>query len=234
MISRTTEVRQDGAVWQRYDLDDGQLVVTSRGRELFDHNPEIWDDLKAYRQDYEGSLSGRAQNREFFAAGSNARVYKLNADVLVREAWHGHSSLDALDRMDKIQTVIEEGVPRWIAVPTYFGALATSVSSSEHQFTLMERIDAGITVKDIKEPESLSELERRGLTSELGPVTEKDRKEVVARYEESEQILHNAIAVSTGNSPLEYLTDWHEQNVVVERLSTPIAGSNFKLWLIDQ
>ncbi len=233
MINRETEVRPDGAIWRRYLIDKGEVVLTSRGRELFHNNPELWRDIHAYRNKLLGKVAlGESSTREFFAKGTNARLYKLNDTLLVKEAaLNGMNMPLALKRMDTIQSVIENGAPRWIDMPVHYGLLATQ--KLDRQYVLMDRVDAGITVEHIAAPEELSEVERRGLHSEFGAVSLDDQAEVADRYEQLKQILDQSLA-DADLVPSDYLTDWHMGNVVVERLQTPIAGSNFKMWVIDQ
>lgn len=232
MVIRGNERRPDGAMWRRFAIDDGEVVLTSRGRELFANNPEIREELHEYRRlAIMGKVGTDGAMRSFFAEGTNARVYTLNDNLLVKEASrNGMNMSKALRRMDTIKAIIELGMPNWISMPVHYGLIRSR--RLEHQYMLMDRVDAGITVEHIIDPE-ISLVERRGVEAEMGPITAADRAEVAMRYAEVEQILTQGLA-DAGHIPGDYLTDWQPRNVVVERLATPVAGSNFRLSVIDQ
>jgi hypothetical protein len=144
--------------------------------------------------------------------------------------------IDALERMDTVKHIIEIGaVPRWIDMPAHYGAFRLDPSSgADKQFVLMDRVDAGVNVHHVTHPENMSELERIGFASQFGILTDEERAEIEERFYDAHDILQNAIAEETMRDPTTFLTDWSDQNVVLERLTTPVGGSNFKLWVIDQ
>lgn len=227
-------MQHDGAEWHRYKVDDGlDLTLTSRGRELFDNRAEVKDNLQAYvRKALGGTALVGSDIRLYFARGSNSRVYTMGQDLLVKET-AGHSMESALVRMDRIYTAIETHVPRWIDMPVHYGVL--SGNKLHDDYMLMHRVDAGVNVGHIIDPNSdeFTELERIGVEKEFGKVTKGERQEIEHRFNLAEQILHQAIA-DEGLIPNDYLTDWHPGNVLVERLNTPIASSPYRLWVIDQ
>lgn len=229
---RGNEQRPDGAMWRRFSIEGGEVVLTSRGRELFADNPGLREELHEYRRAAVlGHTSTEGTMRRFFAEGTNARIYTLNDDLLVKEAVKNGMNMSlALRRMDAIQAVMELGVPQWIRMPVHYGLIRSD--NMEHQYMLMDRVDAGITVEHITDPE-ISWVQRMGVEAEMGPITAEDRTEVAWRYAEAEQILTQALA-DAGHVPRDYLTDWQPLNVVVERLTTPVAESNFMFSIIDQ
>lgn len=97
----------------------------------------------------------------------------------------------------------------------------------------MQKIDAGITVADVIEASTLGAEPNPEIAHHIGALTEAKVAEVSMRYRQAKSILDDAIT-NSGNSPQDYLPDWDTSNVMVEGLRTPVAGSNFMLWVIDQ
>lgn len=225
--------RPDGAVWQSFEEDSCDVLLTSRGTELFSENPDLEEVVSLYMERATGhtALEGVGV-RTFFAAGSNSRIYTVNEDVLMKET-RGHSMRAMLERMDIVNHVINKGnVPRWIDMPDHYGLIMPK--NSDMQFVMMKRIDGGVNVGHILSPEDSSELERNGVIAELGgEITPEIQADVRQRYRDCEQILHQAIA-EEDLIPTDLLSDWHPGNVLVERLLTPVANSTYKMWIIDQ
>jgi hypothetical protein len=97
----------------------------------------------------------------------------------------------------------------------------------------MQKIDSGVTVQNVLSPGEMSDVQAAALEAEFGDLSQAQIDEVGERYEEAQDILTTSLE-GGGHNPAEYLTDWHEGNVLVERLETPVAGSPLKMWVIDQ
>ncbi len=226
--------RPDGAEWHSFDVNHCNVILTSRGREVFAEQPELEERVHLYLGKALGDQACKSADvRTFFMHGSNSYVYHLTDDILVKET-NAHSMKDALFRMDRIYEVVkaeQSKVPRWIHVPDYYGMITGP--DLPNQYVFMQRIDSGVNVDHILNTDDYNELERAGLNKQFGPVTETDKKEVSQRYADMEQILHQALA-DHGLVPTKFLTDWWEPNVLVERLAEPLDGSSFRMSVIDQ
>ncbi len=225
--------RPDGASWERYEASDCKILMTSRGQELLDEQPEVDALISTYLNEAIGrtALVGSVI-REFFAEGSNSRIYSVNRELVMKET-RAHSMQDMLERLDLISFSIESGsVPRWIDVATHYALIEPQ--HSDMQYVLMQKVDSGVNVGHILHPDDSSELERKGVIAEFGgPIAPETQDEIRERYHLARKIIDQAVA-EQGHAPSELITDWHEGNVLVERLRTPVAGSKHKLWVIDQ
>lgn len=235
--------RPDGAIWKSFQKSEIDVLLTARGHELLTGSPELETKLCAYLTRSIGGIATRPADgvRSFFGNDSNGRVYTLDQtaygySMLVKET-NGHSMVNALDRLDRIKGVIDKqrklGVmPGNIDVPDHYGVVKGP--NLPCQYVLMQGIDSGINVRDIVDFDSLNAKERAGIDHLVGPVTSAVQDEVRQGYALTEQILHEAIAEETGQSPTRLLSDWHEGNVVLERLAKPIDNQNWAYWVIDQ
>jgi hypothetical protein len=220
--------------WSHYPLSSGAVTLTGRGKNAIQEHPNLLQLAHDYRMSQMGrtvtSLSGV---RAPFRHGGNSDVYHLAdaSDIVVKEGTDGKSLYYAMRRMDILKTIIEYGVPRWVDVPDHL-ALVDS-RDLPRQYMFMQKIDSGITVQDINDfRQGDTALDRR-VTASLGSLSSQDKAEVQGRFTMSRNLLDNFM-VGNGIDPGDYLTDWHEGNVLVEKLSVPIADSSFRLWVIDQ
>lgn len=230
-ISRFTEERPDGALWQVYDLPSGgQVILTSQGRELFSRHPDALKLMHEYRKSVIGRCAGASAIRQHLKSGGNSDVYSVGPDLAVKEGLNTQSLMFALNRMDGLFSVIEKSVPRWIDIPAHYGLLYSR--ELDRQYMLMQKVDNGVTVEDVlsldEDPDTRQEVE-----AVLGPM-DIDRQEEVRRRFALTGIVLNAALASNDLDPSDYLPDFHPGNVLVTGVRTPIAGSNFKLWVIDQ
>ncbi|HEY4963455.1 MAG TPA: hypothetical protein VIH90_02035 [Candidatus Saccharimonadales bacterium] len=236
MISREFAPMADGSIWQYYHLADGIAVLTSKGRELIHERPETLRELRNYRRKVLGRTATAESGlvRQWFSNGGNSDIYELAAGsgLVVKETTTEQAMYHALNRMDRFKTIIEGGdVPRWIDIPVHYGLLTTS--SSEADYMLMQKIDSGVTVRDIiDDSEEPSPQAAEALLS-LGLIDGQFRQEVADQFILARSILDTAI-INAGHEPRDYMPDWDQANVLVERLETPIAGSHVMLWVIDQ
>lgn len=248
MVKVQEIVRPDGDVWYKTHKYCADLLITSKGNDLLSKDPKIENDVELYiklaliENKKGGSQVLNNGIRSYFSEDTNGIVYNLNQrkygnDLLVKET-NGHSMNDALYRLDRIKQIIDkrrsEGrFPLWIDVPDHYGLVTGK--SLPSQFVIMQGIDAGINVRDvIKDFDSFSGIERQGVTSSLGNIDTKVIDEIRVGYELTGHILTEAIAEETQQVPTKLLSDWHEGNVVLERLVEPLEGSNFRYWVIDQ
>jgi hypothetical protein len=233
-VERQTHLRPDGAKWTEYLLPSrGVVVLTSSGRELLHDHPHLWKEVRNYRKAVTGRKMGELGVREHLASGGNSDVYFLGSgkpQIAVKEAQNTQSAYSALLRMDTIQGVVEKELPRWFNLPPHYGLL--DAASLDRQYLFMEAVDAGITLEDIQQAQPGSpRLER--VRQSMGKLTDNEKMEIRGRFDYAHEMLLDALWANDLD-PEAYLTDWHEGNVLVERLATPIAESHFLLSLIDQ
>ena len=235
MISRETVPQKDGSLWQYYYIGNGVVVLTSMGRELIHDDPSILTDIHRYRQKRLGHTAalGSETVRSHFRSGGNSDVYELRegSGLVVKETSTAQAMYFALLRMDRLKTIIESDVPRWIDIPAHYGLISSPSSTTDYM--LMEKIDAGITVGDVVDSSCEQVRANQGTLATFGPIDEEVKQEVSDRFTRAKILLDEAI-LSHDLLPVDYLPDWDASNVLVERLETPMAGSNYMLWVIDQ
>ena len=234
LIKKEVLTQPDGAHWEMFDVSGGKAVLTSKGKELFRERPQTWRDLRSYRKKAAGKKPpGKDPNiRRHFASGGNSDVYTAGEGLVMKEAKPAGGSLFfTVDRMDRLLNVIESQVPRWIDIPSHYGLLFSN--NLERQYLLMQRIDSGVTVEHILNPGALTEDQATNLEVAFPGLSQGEQDDVRERFEDAGRILTSALD-EAGYEPSSYLTDWHEGNVLVERLETPVADSPHKMWVIDQ
>jgi hypothetical protein len=234
---RTNE-KFDGSVWRNYETPDNFIVLTGVGRKLV-ASQNIVPLLHGYIDEIIHESTDKVpKNRRFLAEGGNAKVFSVgNTRLVVKEKKPGTDELllPALERMDKLSFAIEKNCPRWIDIPKHYGVVMPKHDPSR-EFMLIEKIDDGITVGDIlhhdtpREPH-LSESVLRN----FGPVTPELRADISKRWDTLKYELRDALMAEHMN-PDELLPDMdhNEYNILVEHADTPIAGSPYKFWIIDQ
>lgn len=233
--------QEDGARWSIYE-DQSDIrrftILTSSGGELM--NGPQKEQLESLVQQYRAAelggvaLDGTSPDiRQELGRGQEAIVYRLGPYAVREEkSIKGvYVALAELSRMDAINDVIDEGLPRWLNLPAHY--ILHSDPSTQKTYTLMDRIDGGITVEDIVNYPSIPDAKAEAVQKEVGEHLEDAQEKVPPLYDRAHKILSDAIE-SKGKSPDKFLTDWHERNVIVERQHTPVAGSNYLLNVIDQ
>lgn len=233
----------DSAKWAVYeDPEDIRrfTIVTSAGNELLQgQDRELLRSLvHQYRAAEIGSIALLGENpdiRRELGRGQEAIVYSMGPYAVREErSMKGvYVALGELGRMDAINTVIDEGVPRWLNLPAHYALHSDPVQ--QKTYTLMDRVDGGLTVEDIQAYPELPEPKKVLVERELGDNTgiREAQERVPELYDEAHDILSSSIKAS-GQDPEKFLTDWKPRNVVVERLKTPVAGSKYSLNVIDQ
>jgi hypothetical protein len=224
-----------------YTLPEAHLVVTGRGRELIETQPEVLRDIHAYRMRAIAQASGNralsAQapeySRKHLASGGNSDVFTVNDKLVMKEAANTQSVAYALERMDTLCDVMEgeNGVPRWIDIPSHYGMLSSPKLSK--QYLLMQKIDAGLTVEHVLSGRASTTVQNELLAERFGTLTDLGREELQHRFADAGRILTNSL-VGCDLDPAQYMPDWHEGNVLVEPLRVPVGRSPFKFWVIDQ
>lgn len=234
--------QDDGAKWAvYYDSNhlEGFTIVTSSGQEILNgpELPELRGLIHRYRMAELGSIALLGEDpemRDELGRGQEATVYQMGP-YAVREKMGipgFYVALGELQRMDAINYVIEDGLPRWLKIPNHFALHAAP--SVQKTYTLMERIDSGLTVEDIENYPDVSDKKTALIEEELGADIEDAQENVPQLYDEAHRVLSEAIERS-GRNPAHYLTDWKPRNALVEgKLATPIAGSNYRISVIDQ
>ena len=208
-------------------------MLTSKGQELIQDRPELEDYLQAYLHRAVGgtALPGAVETRTFIASGARSNVYEMAPGVAVKEASKTGSSIYAVGRIDRLLTLIETAVPRWIDIPPHYAVLYST--NLPKDYIVQRKIDSGITAEWLFRPDDMAEYQRVAVERELGTVSEEERLQIESAFEEAGRVVSAAL-VQVGEEPRRYLTDYHPGNVLVERLRTPIAGKDHKLWIIDQ
>lgn len=232
----------DGAVWSMFydrELPDSRyLIVSSTGRGLMLGEEGIgYHGLKGLFSQYrELERQGNTNDfRDFLGCGQQANVYGMGSDFAVREVQGNpavYSTLRELGNMDRLATVVEGGVPHWIRVPSFYACF--SDTDTQKRYTLMQRIDSGLTVEDVLEYPDLPDYAKERVHKELKhEPTDEDKEEISRLYELAGTILDKVIS-SKGHRTEDYLVDWKPRNVIIEPLRTPIAGERFSMTVIDQ
>lgn len=225
----------DGASWSvYYDKNNPRryLILTSVGREKLLSGRGIRQGLHAYRMAETGEDQGPGV-RQKLGQGREAAVFKLG-NYAVREKAKVRDDLKAvgmLGLMDTLSSVIEAGVPRWLDVPKHYALYSDPTTGKT--YTIMDRIDGGVTVEDLMLYPDLSEPKIKAVESEMAGSLREAQSRVPDLYDQAYSILAEALEARK-LQPGTYLNDWQPRNVVVDRIATPIAGSNFTLDVIDQ
>lgn len=233
--------RFDGSRWRIYNTPNAVIWLTRAGRQLLAGDPKLHGYFQEYIEALEENDHTPEGPRPFFARGSQSRIFTLgDQPLLVKEAnENGDLLIPSLERMDRLVDAVERNCPRWIDVPHHYGVIMLKTDLTK-QFMLMEKIDAGVTVKDVLEVDqpplrSDTGFLASGAVESFGPITPDLQKEVRDKFKEMGGLLRKAL-VGNRLSPDEYLPDFdhNQDNVVLERLSIPEAGSQIKYWIIDQ
>jgi hypothetical protein len=239
-LGKTNFTQDDGAVWtaffDKHSPDKRFLIVTSVGRELFLDETLPYRVLKRLVQAYRSaeSGSGHPSVRDFLGQGQQARVFGLSR-FAVRETGGiapFYPSMSALDRMNKLSGVVEGGVPRWINVPRTYAFY--SDPQTNKQYTLMDRLDSGVTVEDVTAFDEVSDHSRARVLREYGHQPTAPEVEDAHRLFDKAHRLLTTVIGARGHNPEEILTDWKARNVIIEPLSTPVGGERYLLNVIDQ
>jgi hypothetical protein len=157
--------------------------------------------------------------------------------LVVKERTPGTTEhlLPALERMDKLMYAVENNCPRWIDIPKHYGILIPKNDMSR-EFMLMDKIDEGVTVGDILHHDEPREPHiSESVLRSFGPVTPALQDDIRERWDTLKVEVRRALMAEYMN-PDELLPDidHNEYNILVEKVDTPIAGSPYKFWIIDQ
>jgi hypothetical protein len=240
--------QDSGARWSVYfNPDDaGYSILTGKGMELLQQDgPKIAELMRLYRF---SELSGRMSvlsemqeevpvgMRKFLGSGQEASVFRMG-DFAVREVGgikNHYPALGELTRMDAINSAIDHGLPRWLNLPAHY--LLQADSETMRMYTIMDRINGGLTAEDIMNypdfPEG-QEYRAQIVEAELGENIGTAKRDIGAVYNKTHEILARALS-ERGHNPDDFLTDWEPRNVLVQWAHTPIAGSKYVVNVIDQ
>jgi len=261
-IKTNHESRDDWSIWKRYKTSSGiEVVVTSAFQEVMknwqsnivDNGKDIpWSFLRLlhkYRQDYELNRTG--DSRRYIASWFEASFYAIqDSNVGIREEKHAWQNEDKLDRMDRIQHLLELWcVPRWVHAPVHYGMLKIPQMRRWYydKFLLMEKVDWGVTAFDIID-EPRNENIRKSIINEFGSVYwfevlegdnyESFRNEIKKKYIEVKAMLKNAFEQHRDQFPgwtfSSLFTDLLQRNFIITHNQTPIGNSKVSFWIIDQ
>jgi len=225
-------LHRDGlSSWTLYTTPNAHAVITARGRELIEERPDVLATLRNYRRIAMGSHVGQLGVRDHLASGGNSDVYRAGPRLAMKEGSTGQSLWFALNRMDSLCDVIEESMPRWLDIPHHYGLLISPLL--DRQYMLMQQIDAGVTVEHVLSGQAPTDAQNEILRTSFGDLTDEDRDQIRGLFDHAGRLMTEAL-VDRGMDPGQYMPDWHEGNMLIERQRVPIAGSQYKLWVIDQ
>lgn len=234
--------QEDGARWFVFeDPSDYRrfTILTSAGRERVRSAgggvlKNLIDDYRSAELNESNTMEGpKTPTRIFLGKGQEAKVFSMG-EYAVRETQGTkglYVALGELQRMDAINGVIEGGLPRWLNLPSHYALHVDPKRSMT--YTLMDRINGGLTVEDVIEYPYIAEDRKVVVEKELGAYTADAQIRVPHLYERAQVALDETIR-QAGKRPEHYLTDWVPRNVIVEHLDTPIAGESYCLNVIDQ
>lgn len=238
-LRRNTLPQFDGSQWRLYQSPESMIMLTAVGRKLVAQRG-ISSLLHQYIQDAREGKESCADTRQYLAAGANSRVFSIRSplDLVIKEAKPEADDphlLQAMTRMDRLKAAVEENCPRWIDVPQHYGVLIDKATN--RQFLLLQKIDHGVTASDVLNHGQAprSNFLEAAASSVFGNITPELKSEVGGRFEKLRGLLRHSL-VSQYLSPDEYLPDldYKPDNVVLEKLEAPIAGSPIRYWVIDQ
>lgn len=234
--------QEDGARWSVYE-DPADVrrytIVTSAGHEHF-HDEDVTNELRSLVSQYRAVeigdialLGANPDVRQEIGRGQEATVYSMGPYAVREEKGlkDVYVALGQLERMDAINSVIEAGLPRWLNLPSHYALY--SDPERQKTYTIMEKVNGGLTAEDVIEYPEVSPAKAILAEHALGPHIEDAKLKVPELFDQSHQILSEAINAA-GKDPARYLTDWHPRNAIVERRESPRAGSNYTLHVIDQ
>ena len=229
---RTAE-KFDGSIWRMYESPDSLVLLTGSGRHLMAAGG-IASLLHRYRDDYYAGAENNTDTRQFLAEGGNARIFSVgDRRLAVKEKRPGSNDdlFAALERMDRLVHAVIKHCPGWIGVPDHYGIVMPKENKSK-QFMLMEKIDQGVTVGDVKhfyvDPPREPSL-KAAAESLYGPITDEFREEIIGRYGMILGEVRKAL-MAEYLSPDTFLPDLdtNPYNIVLEPLNTPVDGSDIK------
>jgi len=140
----------------------------------------------------------------------------------------------AMQRMDRLYTIMKgRDVPKWIGMPEHYGFV--DHRDLPAQYLIVQKINSGITIQDLLDyPDQPDDSPRKQLILKtLGPLDESKIDHINNDFKNMREIITAAVE-HAGQSPKDYIVDWHAANVLYEKQPYPIAGRRYKLWLIDQ
>jgi hypothetical protein len=233
--------QDDGARWAVHeDPDDVSryTILTSAGHDLVQgtRSGELWSLMQQYREAELGQLALNGTGigiRQELGRGQEAIVYSMGPyavreQIGLKSVYH---ALGELERMDAINSVIETGLPRWLNLPAHYALQADPERGKT--YTLMDRVDGGVTVEDVQNYPDLSPEKIAAVEKEVGHRIQEAQAKLPHLFDMAYEILARQIE-EKGKDPSKFLTDWHPRNVLVQSLGTPVAGQRFGLSVIDQ
>lgn len=248
-LGREQYTQHDGAQWNVFydkakNPDKDFLLLTSSGREELLNPPEsigfsgIKEFIRAYRDAESGIDHDKGEVvREYLGQGQQATVYGLGSYYAVREVGGNpsfYNTLSDVTRANRLASIVQGGLPRWIDVPPIYAVY--SDSSVRRQYTLMKRVDNGLTVDDIvnfDDSKNQNVSQGRALRQLGRPPHNEEKEKATELYDTAKDILSKVIK-EKGGEPEELLSDWAMRNVLVDFVKTPVAGEKMIFHIIDQ
>ena len=226
------------------------LLVTAEGKKLFAHNDRLLKKLLVFKRS-SNKKKEAVHVRKYLGGEGNGSVYAVGrTGIAIKEAGTQQSVHWALERMDGLYRAIENGkrhrlIPEWIGLPKHYGYLIPPISTEDQrQYMLMQQIDSGVTIEDVRSLSSGTIEDRERIQNRLGtPLTQTEIQGIEEQWKKLEGFLNTAIVQANTSKGVDeqrtfkqMVPDFHEGNVLIERVKFPKRNGDepFKLWVIDQ
>ncbi len=217
---------------------DLTILLTDKGLSLRKSRPEIENIfVPEYINKFKSQMIGSAaidcavKTRDYIWRGGDSEVYELAPGVAVKEVIKRADPVASVYRMSLLSDLAEEKLPEWISVPDQYGVVIPE--STKDAFVAMQKVNSGINVDWLLEPDSLNDFQRQKIENDIGEVGQTQQVDIRDAYKQLEEELFAAVDGSIHLTE-ELLPDFDEANVLVERLTKPVEDKSYKLWVIDQ
>jgi hypothetical protein len=249
---------EDGEIWFHTTISNvpedsiiakGSIaVVTAEGKTLINANPSLFKKLLVFKRTSD-KHKNKDSVRKILGGQGNGSVYALGkSGIAIKEASDSQSVHLATERMDRLYRLIinsqKDGIiPKWIDMPKYYGYLISPITEqNKHQYLMMEQIDQGVTVEDVISINERGEDSRRIIEQRLGyNLSNENITEIKEQWGQMKNFLETAISKTNLSLDIdqrknfkEWIPDFHEGNIIVDKVNPPIDGRHFKLCIIDQ
>lgn len=234
--------QESGARWDIYERPNDPrafTIITSSGREIYD-DPTKAAELSTLLEKYQlteegGDDTNNPEGMRFkLGEGQEATVYSMGP-YAVREEYgikDVYVAIGQLQRMNAINGVMEQGLPRWLNLPPHYAMHTDPIR--QKTYTIMQRVDGGLTVEDVLDFPDVSDQKLRLISSVMDAAEMRiAAPKIRDKFDEAYTIIADAL-IAKGLDPEHYLTDWQPRNVLVAKLKTPVAKSDYSLNVIDQ
>ncbi len=196
----------DVSNWKHFPIEGGYVVITDAGQEKIKNDHEFLELLGQYRRDVRYVMNNV---RQHFRSGGNSDVYHCGGHTVIKEVIGTQSAYFAMQRAENVRCLCDQVLPNYVSVPRHYALIFST--KLPRQYLIMEKVDDGITIEDIKEQNLYPEF----------------RDDIKASFYELKRILFSIDGIK------QIVTDFHEGNIVVD-FSTPTTEKPYTFWLLDQ